>query len=88
MASLPQAQLDEVRADIMRQWSRDHTPVPITKPELGQLLSLMDVVLNDAEIAVIQAIPNDHPGRQWLIDNQTIARSTLELVEAKRRETL
>ena len=88
MASLPQEPLNEVQADIMRRWSRDHTPVPILKSELGQLLSIMDTALNDAEIAVIQAIPGNHPGRQWLIDNQTIARRVLELIEAKRKDVL
>lgn len=88
MAALSQQQLNEVRADIMRRWSSDHEPVPITKPELGQLLSIMDGALEDAEVAVIAAIPGGHPGRQWLIDKQSIARRVLEIIEAKRREVL
>ena len=88
MAALSQQNLDEVQADIMRRWSQDRTAVPITKPELGQLLSLMDTALDDAEVAVIAAIPGAHSGRQWLIDNQDVSRRVLELVEAKRREAL
>ena len=88
MAQLTAESLGQVRADIMRQWSRDQLPVPITKPDLSALLSIMDVALKDAEIAVITAIPQQHPGRQWLINNQAIARRVLELVEAKRREML
>lgn len=88
MASLTTQQLGEVKADIMRQWSRTRTPTPITKPELSSLLTIMDDELNAAEVAVIAAIPGAHPGRQWLIDNQQIARQVLELVEAKRKDVL
>lgn len=88
MASLTTQQLDEVHADIMRRWSRDQTPTPITKSELTSLLSIMDTELDAAEVAVITTIPGTNPGRQWLIDNQPIARQTLELVEAKRKDVL
>ena len=88
MAQLTPAQLNEVHANIMRRWSRNHTATPITKSDLTTLLDIMDIELNSAEVAVITAIPGSHPGRQWLIDNQPIARQAMELVEAKRKDVL
>lgn len=88
MAQLTAPQKAEVKSVIMKVWSRDRTPVPITKDELDTLLTFMDESLEAAELDVINRIPGGHPARAWLIANEAVARRVLELVEAKRREVL
>ena len=88
MAQLSAAQKDEVKAQIMRVWSQDRTPVPVTKPDLDTLMTFMDEAMEAAETDVISRIPGPHPARSWLLTNQDVARRILIEVEFKRREVL
>lgn len=88
MALLDSAAINQIHADIMRYWSNHRVSVPITKPELRQLVVIVDGEAENSDIAVIQAIPSEHPGRQWLIDNQSLARRLKVLDETKRVEVL
>ena len=88
MAQLPDSSLDEIHRDVMRHWSRTREQVPILKSDLRQLIGIVDTAADLSDTAVIQQIPQNHPGRQWLIENQNLARRLKEVVEAKRREDL
>lgn len=88
MATLPAGDGDAVWAVIMQRLSQQHIEVPATKDELRTLVDIIDGELDSAEVAVVQAIPVEHPGRQWLINNPTVGRRIMELILEKRREVL
>lgn len=88
MATLTAEQRAEIRAQILRQLSRDREPTPFNKGEGLTLIGYIDDALEAAEGDVIARIPGGHPGRQWLIDNPAIGRRLMILVEQHRREVL
>lgn len=87
MAQLTTETKDALFADIMRRWSNDRTPTPITKAQGRALIDIMDAGMETAESTILSSIPAG-PGRTWLVANASIARKVLELVAAKRQEVL
>lgn len=88
MALLPPGSIDEIHAIIMRRLSAAGLEVPATKSDLRALVVILDEVAEFSDARVINQIPQQHPGRQWLIDNPRIARQMKELVEHTRAEDL
>ncbi len=87
MAQLTSTQLLEVRADIMREFSRVRHEIPITKPELTDLLDLIDGEQEAAESSILAAIPVG-AARTWLLANKDRARTLMVRVEQKRAEVI
>ncbi len=87
MAQLTNQQLLEVRADVMREFSRARHEIPITKPELTALLDLIDSEQEAAEASILAAIPVG-PARNWLVAKQAQARTLIVRIEQKRAEVL
>jgi hypothetical protein len=87
MANLTSEQLDEVWIEAMRRYSSIRREVPFSKSQFRSFFDIVDVEMDTAEVAVVQATPAG-PARDWLIANDEIGRDLIVLVEEKRREVL
>lgn len=85
MPSLSSEDILDVRAAIMSFYSSIRAEIPMTKPQLTALLTLVDGELNTAEVAIVVAIPSG-PARDWLVANDHIGRDIMARVETKRRD--
>lgn len=86
MAQLTSAQKDELNATLMRFFSSTWTEVPLTKAQLRNGIDVFDAGLETAESSILSNVNQGQ--RDWLLDNQTLARYILEEVAKTRREEL
>ena len=86
MATLTAEQREAIRADVMRRFSSTREPVPGLRADMLTLVGYIDDALEAAEGNVINRIPGNHPGRQWLIDNQHLGRQLMLWIEQVRKD--
>ncbi len=87
MAALPTADIDELSAQLQREFSGTRTGIPVNKNQFRAGLVNIDSELNTAETAIFQGI-SDATVKAWLLANQPIGRLLIERVERKRKEVL
>lgn len=87
MALISEDKKAEVWAQAMRDFSTLGIETPITKSQLFALIGLIDEGLEDAESAIVSALPAG-AGKTWLIAHQEIGRELMARVEKARREEL
>lgn len=87
MATLSSADIDELSAQLQREFSAVWTEIPVSKTKFRSGLVSIDSELESAETTIFQNI-GDADVKSWLQANQTIGRAIVERIERKRKEVL
>ncbi len=87
MATLSSADINELSAQLQREFSSSWTAIPVSKTAFHAGLTSIDVELESAEGGIFQGIGNANV-KAWLLANQSLGRLIIERVERKRKEVL
>ena len=86
MAQLTTEQKAELSAVLQQEWSRYHTIIPLSKPNLALMLSVFDAALENTDTVILNNV--ETTARTWLLAHVDLARYVMAEIAKKRAEVL
>jgi hypothetical protein len=87
MTALTSGDIDAIWIEIMKDYSREKKPMPVTSDKIRAFFVTVDAALEQAEIDIVQSLPAGDI-KTWLIANAEVGREIMIRVMQKRQEVL